>query len=95
MVEVILGEPTLKGFAMYLQMEWVAKVMESRCVKASNVIYGDVNRSQTDDCLIGYLNAQSKTDKIMKGMLTGPVTILNWSFVEMILKEVRYLNRLL
>jgi 5-methyltetrahydropteroyltriglutamate--homocysteine methyltransferase len=25
--------------------------------------------------------AQSKTDKIMKGMLTGPVTILNWSFV--------------
>ena len=25
--------------------------------------------------------AQSKTSKVMKGMLTGPVTILNWSFV--------------
>ena len=31
---------------------------------------------------VGWMTyAQSKTEKIMKGMLTGPVTILNWSFV--------------
>jgi len=51
----------------------------SRCVKPP-VIYGDVSRprAMTVDW-ISY--AQSRTAKPMKGMLTGPVTILNWSFV--------------
>ena len=51
----------------------------SRCVKPP-VIYGDVSRPQPMTVQwISY--AQSKTRKPMKGMLTGPVTILNWSFV--------------
>lgn len=51
----------------------------SRCVKPP-FIYGDISRpkSMTVDWTT---YAQSKTNKIMKGMLTGPVTILNWSFV--------------
>jgi 5-methyltetrahydropteroyltriglutamate--homocysteine methyltransferase len=51
----------------------------SRCVKPP-FIFGDISRPKPMTVeWIGY--AQSKTDKIMKGMLTGPVTILNWSFV--------------
>ncbi|MFA6195172.1 MAG: 5-methyltetrahydropteroyltriglutamate--homocysteine S-methyltransferase [Sulfurimonas sp.] len=51
----------------------------SRCVKPP-FIYGDISRPKpmTVDWIV---YAQSKTKKIMKGMLTGPVTILNWSFV--------------
>ncbi|WP_185872145.1 5-methyltetrahydropteroyltriglutamate--homocysteine S-methyltransferase [Blattabacterium cuenoti] len=51
----------------------------SRCVKPP-IIYGDVNRigNMTIDWICF---AQSKTKKLMKGMLTGPVTILQWSFV--------------
>lgn len=51
----------------------------SRCVKPP-VIFGDIARTapMTVDW-IGY--AQSLTEKPVKGMLTGPVTILNWSFV--------------
>jgi 5-methyltetrahydropteroyltriglutamate--homocysteine methyltransferase len=50
----------------------------SRCVRPP-IIYGDVRRPEpmTVD-MITY--AQSLTDKPVKGMLTGPVTILNWSF---------------
>ncbi|WP_185853256.1 5-methyltetrahydropteroyltriglutamate--homocysteine S-methyltransferase [Blattabacterium cuenoti] len=51
----------------------------SRCVKPP-VIYGDVSR--TGDMTVDWTCfAQSKTRKLMKGMLTGPVTILQWSFV--------------
>jgi 5-methyltetrahydropteroyltriglutamate--homocysteine methyltransferase len=51
----------------------------SRCVKPP-VIYGDVSRPEPMTVKwISY--AQSRTDKPMKGMLTGPVTIINWSFV--------------
>jgi 5-methyltetrahydropteroyltriglutamate--homocysteine methyltransferase len=51
----------------------------SRCVKPP-IIYGDISRPRPMTVKwISY--AQSKTKKIMKGMLTGPVTILNWSFV--------------
>jgi 5-methyltetrahydropteroyltriglutamate--homocysteine methyltransferase len=51
----------------------------SRCVKPP-VIFGDVSRPEPMTVKwICY--AQSKTQKPMKGMLTGPVTILNWSFV--------------
>jgi len=51
----------------------------SRCVKPP-VIYGDISRPEP--MTIRWMTyAQSKTNKVMKGMLTGPVTILNWSFV--------------
>ncbi|WP_185859224.1 5-methyltetrahydropteroyltriglutamate--homocysteine S-methyltransferase [Blattabacterium cuenoti] len=51
----------------------------SRCVKPP-IIYGDVSR--TGDMTVDWICfAQSKTKKLMKGMLTGPVTILQWSFV--------------
>ncbi|MEG6520658.1 5-methyltetrahydropteroyltriglutamate--homocysteine S-methyltransferase [Desulfotomaculum sp. 1211_IL3151] len=50
----------------------------SRCVKPP-IIYGDVSRPKPMTIhTIRY--AQSKTNKIVKGMLTGPVTILNGSF---------------
>ncbi len=67
----------LKGFA-FTQFGWVQSY-GSRCVKPP-IIVGDVSRPKpmTIDT-IKY--AQSLTDKPMKGMLTGPVTILNWSFV--------------
>ncbi|WP_099300221.1 5-methyltetrahydropteroyltriglutamate--homocysteine S-methyltransferase [Bacillus sp. Marseille-P3800] len=50
----------------------------SRCVKPP-VIYGDVF-FQNDMTVKETLVAQSKTSKPVKGMLTGPVTIYNWSF---------------
>lgn len=67
----------LQGYG-FSQNGWVQSY-GSRCVKPP-FIYGDISRPKpmTVDW-ISY--AQSKTDKIMKGMLTGPVTILNWSFV--------------
>lgn len=67
----------LKGYG-FSQNGWVQSY-GSRCVKPP-FIYGDISRPKpmTVDW-IAY--AQSKTDKVMKGMLTGPVTILNWSFV--------------
>jgi 5-methyltetrahydropteroyltriglutamate--homocysteine methyltransferase len=67
----------LKGYG-FSQNGWVQSY-GSRCVKPP-FIYGDISRPKpmTVDWIV---YAQSKTDKIMKGMLTGPVTILNWSFV--------------
>ncbi|MGE4586825.1 MAG: 5-methyltetrahydropteroyltriglutamate--homocysteine S-methyltransferase [Mangrovibacterium sp.] len=67
----------LNGFA-FTQNGWVQSY-GSRGVKPP-VIYGDVSRKgpMTVD-LISY--AQSLTAKPVKGMLTGPVTILQWSFV--------------
>ena len=51
----------------------------SRCVKPP-FIYGDVYRPEA--MTVGWSEfAQSLTDKPMKGMLTGPVTMLQWSFV--------------
>ncbi len=51
----------------------------SRCVKPP-IIHGDVTRPKA--MTVEWIRyAQSLTDKPMKGMLTGPVTILNWSFV--------------
>ena len=67
----------LEGFA-FTQNAWVQSY-GSRCVKPP-VIFGDISRPKAMTVLwIKY--AQSKTSKVMKGMLTGPVTILNWSFV--------------
>ena len=67
----------LNGFA-FTQNGWVQSY-GSRCVKPP-VIYGDVSRphAMTVDWAT---YAQSLTDKPVKGMLTGPVTILQWSFV--------------
>ncbi|MBG0790045.1 MAG: 5-methyltetrahydropteroyltriglutamate--homocysteine S-methyltransferase [Desulfovibrionaceae bacterium] len=67
----------LNGFC-FTENGWVQSY-GSRCVKPP-VIYGDVSRPapMTVDWA---LYAQSLTDKPMKGMLTGPVTILCWSFV--------------
>ncbi len=67
----------LDGFA-FTQNAWVQSY-GSRCVKPP-VIYGDVNRA--NPMTVEWIKyAQSKTKKVVKGMLTGPVTILNWSFV--------------
>lgn len=66
----------LGGF-LFTEKAWVQSY-GTRCVKPP-VIWGDVYRKKpiTVDWSV---YAQSLTDKIMKGMLTGPVTILNWSF---------------
>ncbi len=67
----------LAGFA-FTQFGWVQSY-GSRCVKPP-IIYGDVSHSHVITTeWIQY--AQSLTRKPMKGMLTGPVTMLNWSFV--------------
>lgn len=67
----------LEGF-VFSQNGWVQSY-GSRCVKPP-IIFGDVARPQA--MTLSWIQyAQSLTSKIMKGMLTGPVTILNWSFV--------------
>ena len=67
----------LKGYA-FSEAGWVQSY-GSRCVKPP-IIVGDISRpsAMTVEWTVF---AQSLTDKPMKGMLTGPVTILNWSFV--------------
>ena len=67
----------LDGFA-FTQYAWVQSY-GSRCVKPP-IIFGDVSRPQAITVMWSQY-AQSQTKKPMKGMLTGPVTILNWSFV--------------
>jgi 5-methyltetrahydropteroyltriglutamate--homocysteine methyltransferase len=67
----------LDGF-LFTKNGWVQSY-GSRCVKPP-VIYGDVSRPK--DMTVQWSRfAQANTDKLMKGMLTGPVTILQWSFV--------------
>ena len=67
----------LSGFA-FTQNGWVQSY-GSRCVKPP-VIYGDVSRPAS--MTVNWVNyAQSLTGKPVKGMLTGPITILQWSFV--------------
>ncbi len=67
---------SLGGF-LFTEKAWVQSY-GTRCVKPP-IIWGDVYRKNpiTIDWSV---YAQSLTKKIMKGMLTGPVTILNWSF---------------
>jgi 5-methyltetrahydropteroyltriglutamate--homocysteine methyltransferase len=67
----------LAGFAV-TENGWVQSY-GSRCVKPP-IIYGDVARKQPMTIKWSKF-AQSLTSKPMKGMLTGPVTILQWSFV--------------
>ncbi|MCJ8013674.1 5-methyltetrahydropteroyltriglutamate--homocysteine S-methyltransferase [Paenibacillus sp. KQZ6P-2] len=67
----------LAGFA-FTQYGWVQSY-GSRCVKPP-IIYGDVafEKAMTVE---ETKYAQSKTKRPVKGMLTGPITIMNWSFV--------------
>ncbi|MEL7965342.1 5-methyltetrahydropteroyltriglutamate--homocysteine S-methyltransferase [Vreelandella neptunia] len=67
----------LEGFA-FTRFGWVQSY-GSRCVKPP-VIFGDVSRPAPMTVRWSEY-AQTLTDKPMKGMLTGPVTILQWSFV--------------
>ncbi len=67
----------LAGFA-FTKNGWVQSY-GSRCVKPP-IIFGDVARPAP--MTVGWSSyAQSLTEKPVKGMLTGPVTILQWSFV--------------
>ncbi|CAL2265678.1 unnamed protein product [Prunus armeniaca] len=67
----------LSGFA-FTSNGWVQSY-GSRCVKPP-IIYGDVSRPKPMTVFWSSL-AQGMTKRPIKGMLTGPVTILNWSFV--------------
>lgn len=66
----------LGGF-LFTEKAWVQSY-GTRCVKPP-IIWGDVYREKPIT-VEWSVYAQSVTKKIMKGMLTGPVTILNWSF---------------
>jgi len=85
---LVHGEPERNDMVEYFSQQldgygfsqngWVQSY-GSRCVKPP-FIYGDISRPKP--MTVEWITyAQSKTNKIMKGMLTGPVTILNWSFV--------------
>ena len=66
----------LDGY-LFTRFGWVQSY-GSRCVKPA-VIYGDLSRPQA--MTVEWIRyAQGLTDKVMKGMLTGPVTMLMWSF---------------
>ena len=67
----------LDGF-VFTRHGWVQSY-GSRCVKPP-VLFGDVSRPQPMTVAWSVF-AQSLTERPMKGMLTGPVTILQWSFV--------------
>lgn len=66
----------LDGF-LFTEHAWVQSY-GTRCVKPP-VIWGDISRSRSMTAEYS-VYAQSLTSKPVKGMLTGPVTILNWSF---------------
>ncbi|WP_249676994.1 5-methyltetrahydropteroyltriglutamate--homocysteine S-methyltransferase [Pseudomonas abieticivorans] len=66
----------LDGY-LFTRFGWVQSY-GSRCVKPA-VIYGDLSRPKA--MTVEWIRyAQGLTDKVMKGMLTGPVTMLMWSF---------------
>ncbi|WP_250482385.1 5-methyltetrahydropteroyltriglutamate--homocysteine S-methyltransferase [Caballeronia sp. GACF5] len=67
----------LDGYA-FSEFGWVQSY-GSRCVKPP-ILFGDISRPKP--MTVEWTRyAQAQTRKPMKGMLTGPVTILNWSFV--------------
>ncbi len=85
---LVHGEPERNDMVQYFaeqldgffatQNGWVQSY-GSRCVRPP-ILYGDVARAHP--MTVGWITyAQSLTDKPVKGMLTGPVTILAWSFV--------------
>ena len=66
----------LDGY-LFTRFGWVQSY-GSRCVKPA-IIYGDLSRPKA--MTVEWIRyAQSLTGKLMKGMLTGPVTMLMWSF---------------
>jgi len=67
----------LSGF-VFTKHGWVQSY-GSRCVRPP-ILFGDVSRP-APMTVAWWRYAQSLTERPMKGMLTGPVTILNWSFV--------------
>ncbi|RVT95737.1 5-methyltetrahydropteroyltriglutamate--homocysteine S-methyltransferase [Rhodovarius crocodyli] len=67
----------LSGF-VFSKAGWVQSY-GSRCVRPP-ILFGDVSRP-SPMTVAWWQYAQSVTTRPMKGMLTGPVTILNWSFV--------------
>ena len=85
---LVHGEPERNDMVQYFAEQldgffatengWVQSY-GTRCVRPP-ILYGDVSRPQP--MTVEWINyAQSLTDKPVKGMLTGPVTILAWSFV--------------
>lgn len=78
----------LNGY-LFTEKAWVQSY-GTRCVKPP-LIWGDISR-KTPMTVAWSVYAQSLTEKPMKGMLTGPVTILNWSFPreDISLKESTY-----
>ena len=78
----------LDGY-LFTEKAWVQSY-GTRCVKPP-VIWGDISRAKPMTVQWSTY-AQSLTDRPMKGMLTGPVTILNWSFPreDISLKESAY-----
>lgn len=78
----------LDGY-LFTDKGWVQSY-GTRCVKPP-VIWGDISREKPMT-VEWSVYAQSLTKKPMKGMLTGPVTILNWSFPreDISLKEIAY-----
>lgn len=66
----------LNGF-LFTKNAWVQSY-GTRCVKPP-IVWGDVSRANPIT-VEWSAYAQSRTDRVMKGMLTGPVTILNWSW---------------
>jgi 5-methyltetrahydropteroyltriglutamate--homocysteine methyltransferase len=78
----------LNGY-LFTEKAWVQSY-GTRCVKPP-LIWGDVSR-RSPMTVAWSVYAQSLTEKPMKGMLTGPVTILNWSFPreDISLKESAY-----
>lgn len=78
----------LNGY-LFTEKAWVQSY-GTRCVKPP-IVWGDISREKPIT-VEWSVYAQSLTDKPMKGMLTGPVTILNWSFPreDISLKECAY-----
>lgn len=78
----------LDGY-LFTEKAWVQSY-GTRCVKPP-IVWGDISREKPMT-VEWSTYAQSLTDKLMKGMLTGPVTILNWSFPreDISLKECAY-----
>ncbi len=80
----------LDGVA-FTQFAWVQSY-GSRCVKPP-IIFGDISRKKPMTVEWARF-AQSLTDKPVKGMLTGPVTILCWSFVRDDLSREKVANQI-
>ncbi|XJZ27001.1 5-methyltetrahydropteroyltriglutamate--homocysteine S-methyltransferase [Bacillota bacterium Lsc_1132] len=80
----------LGGF-QFTKLGWVQSY-GSRCVKPP-LIYGDV-AFLSPMTLKESVYAQSLTEKPVKGMLTGPITILNWSFVRNDISRVTVANQI-